>query len=301
MIEIIAKVENINQGLNFSNISVIDIDKQVLGLKLEPEVLEKIQVGKVYRIYYEAITNELKPYNKLIKIDAAEEVLDSVTLSEVLDKFYIYAPLKMEVMKEEIEKYLGNINNKYIKLIVSSLYEKYKNNFYIHPAATKFHHAFVGGLAYHTLSILRLVEPFLKVYPYLNSDLIYGGIIIHDICKIDEMTGVDGEYTNEGLLIGHIVMVTNEIDKIASINNIGDKEEVMLLKHIALSHHGIPNYGSPKKPQIGEALLIWYLDTIDSKLHPLGDALEDTASGKFTNMISALDKQRFYKANIKDE
>ncbi|MBE0700567.1 MAG: metal-dependent phosphohydrolase, partial [Acholeplasmataceae bacterium] len=78
-------------------------------------------------------------------------------------------------------------------------------------------------------------------------------------------------------------------------------EEVLLLKHMILSHHGQFNFGSPKKPQTGEALLLWYLDTIDSKFTVLGEALEETNEGLFTTMVSVLDRMRFYKDSTKKE
>ena len=74
---------------------------------------------------------------------------------------------------------------------------------------------------------------------------------------------------------------------------------MLLLKHLIVSHHGLLNFGSPKKPQIGEALLLWYIDTIDSKFSELGSNLKQTQKGEFTQSIGVLDKMRFYHPNIK--
>ena len=147
--------------------------------------------------------------------------------------------------------------------------------------------------------MLKLIDPFLTIYPYLNPDLLYAGTILHDMSKIEEISGVDGEYTKEGLLIGHLVMQTIDVDRIATQLGYQDEEEVLLLKHMIISHHGQYNFGSPKKPQTGEALLLWFIDTIDSKFTVLGEALESTAEGTFTTMLSVMDKMKFYKPKSK--
>ena len=82
--------------------------------------------------------------------------------------------------------------------------------------------------------MLKLIEPMLNVYTYLNKDLLYAATILHDISKIDEMTGVDGEYTKEGVLIGHLVMGSIEVEMSALKLGYQDTEEVLLLKHLIL-------------------------------------------------------------------
>ena len=232
---------------------------------------------------------------KCVDITSVEEVLSPEELSHVLDHFYVYAPKSLVDIKKGVESYLGKIKSHVLKEVTSNIYEANKKKFYMHPAATKFHHAYVGGLAYHTLTMLSLIDNFIEVYPFLNRDLLYAATILHDMSKIDEISGVDGEYTKEGLLIGHLVMQTITIDKEADKLGYKDKEDILLLKHMILSHHGQFHYGSPKKPQTGEALLLWFIDTIDSKFTVLGESLEDTKEGTFTQMVSVLDRMRFYK------
>lgn len=297
--DVVAKVETFNVGENFSNMAVIDTNKKTFSIRFERKDLNKFEVGKSY--LFTCIVEELdnRVIHTLVKFDLIEDVLSDEELSEVLPKLYNYAPLSRNELKIGITNYLNKIDNKNIKIIVDELFKKYENKFFIHPAGMRMHHAYFGGLAYHTLTMLNLVEPFIREYKYLNKDVLYGGIILHDLGKIDEMTGVDGEYTTEGLLLGHLVTLAIEIEKIAIKHNIEDSEEVLILKHIAISHHGIPQFGAAKKPQTAEALLIWYLDTIDSKLSPLGDEYENTKTGEFTSNLGALDRMRFYKDKIK--
>jgi len=298
--EVIAKVESINHGVHFCNTTVLTLDGEHINLKLDFEQLRLIALGKIYQFRAQAIVKlEDELILKTLEIKKAETVLSAEALAKALEHFYVYAPLPMMDIKKGIESYLNKIDNPILKDITKHLYDKNQNAFYMHPAATKFHHAYVGGLSYHTFTMLKLIDPFLTVYPYLDKNLLYAGTILHDMSKISEISGVDGEYTKEGLLIGHLVMQTIDVDQVSCELGVKDSEEVLLLKHMILSHHGQFNFGSPKKPQMGEALLLWFLDTIDSKFTVLGETLEDTAEGAFTQMISVLDKMRFYKPNLK--
>ena len=297
---IVAKVESINSGAHFCNTTVMTTEGEHINLKLEFEQLNELSMGKVYQFEALAIVKiEDELVLKCTKITPAETVLNDEALEEIIEKFYVYAPIPMMQIKKGIESYLNKIENDILKKITKTIYKANEKKFYLHPAATKFHHSYVGGLSHHTYTMLKLIDPFIHVYPYLNRDLLYAGTILHDMSKIAEISGVDGEYTKEGLLIGHLVMQTVDIDRVARELGYQDSEEVLMLKHMILSHHGQFNFGSPKKPQTGEALLLWFIDTIDSKFTVLGESLEDTTEGMFTQMISVMDKMKFYKHKIK--
>lgn len=296
---VVGKVESINHGAHFCNTTILTMDNEHINLKLDFDQMHKLALGKVYQFKATAIIKiEDELVLKCTEIIPAEKVLSPEKMAKVLDYFFVYAPIPMLEIKEGIESYLSKIENKIMKEITNIIYQKNIQTFYIHPAATKFHHAYVGGLSYHTLTMLKLVDPLIEIYPYLNRDLLYAGVLLHDISKIDEISGVDGEYTKEGLLIGHLVMQTVDIDRIAKELGYEDSEEVLLLKHMIISHHGQLNFGSPKKPQIGEALLLWFIDTIDSKFTVLGEVLSDTPKGAFTPLISVMDKMKFYKPKL---
>lgn len=298
--EIIALVDGVNQGPHFCNITVSSDSDEVINIKLTPKQLEGVKIGKAYLFKVKDVLKDIDKVNiTYISSKLIEDSLSDEQLDKLLPKFYDYAPLSPQTIRSGIEGYLEAINNKIYKTITQEIYNINKHQFYLHPAATKFHHAYVGGLSFHTYTMLRMVDTFIEIYPYLDKDLLYAGIILHDMQKIGEMTGANGTYTDEGKLIGHIAMGTIDIDNVARKHNFEDTEEVLLLKHTILSHHGLLNYGSPKKPQIGEALLIWYLDTIDSKFATLGEVYEDTEKGEFTQMIPVLDRMRFYKAKKK--
>ncbi|CCV64803.1 conserved hypothetical protein, similar to metal-dependent phosphohydrolase (HD domain protein) [Alteracholeplasma palmae J233] len=295
---VIGKVEGINKGTNFYNTTIGTEEGLHLNVKLDNNEVG-LQIGKVYQFKVVGVQKDEEVILVNESFDLIENVVDDAELDRLLKVFYQYAPLGLLEIKKEIESFLRKIKNKIIRDVTKKIYENNKKEFFLHPAATKFHHAYFGGLSYHTLTMLKMVDPFITIYPYLNSDLLYAGVILHDMAKIDEISGVDGEYTKEGQLLGHLVMGTIDLDRVAKELGYEDSEEVLMLKHLIISHHGQLNFGSAKKPQTGEALLLWFLDTIDSKFTVLGEQLELIEQGSFTPNIAVLDKARFYKDKIK--
>ncbi|PKG25443.1 3'-5' exoribonuclease YhaM [Niallia nealsonii] len=216
---------------------------------------------------------------------------DNVRLAEFLET----APLTQEVMLEKITQYIFEMNNSNIQRITRHLVKKYQQAFLEYPAATKNHHEFVSGLAYHVVSMLDLAKSIANLYPTLDTDLLYGGIILHDLGKVMELSGpISTVYTVEGNLLGHITIMVNEIGKAADELQI-QGEEVMILQHIVLSHHGKAEWGSPKAPLIKEAEIIHYIDNLDAKMNMLDRALERVKPGEFSERIFPLENRSFYK------
>lgn len=135
------------------------------------------------------------------------------------------------------------------------------------PAAKSIHHDCLGGLIEHTLSVTRIIAMLAGHYAAVNRDLVLAGAMLHDIGKIYELSFERGfDYTDEGRLIGHIVLGMELIsDRIALIAGF-PPQKAMLVKHMILSHHGQLEFGSPKRPKIPEALLLSYADDLDAKM-----------------------------------
>ena len=219
---------------------------------------------------------------------------DNVQTEDFLEK----APIPVEKMPEIVTEYIFAINNPKLQRITRYLLKKYEKQFFMYPAATTNHHEFVSGLAYHVVSMLRLAEKICELYPGLNKDLLYAGIILHDFGKVHELSGpVAASYTVEGTLLGHITMMVDEIGKAAQELGI-DGEEITLLKHIVLSHHGKAEWGSPKPPLVMEAEVLHHIDNLDAKINMMERALENTKPGQFTERIFALDNRSLYKPTI---
>lgn len=203
-----------------------------------------------------------------------------------------------EELYEELMQFFFEIKNPNISRITRYLIKKYQPELTVFPAASKNHHDYASGLLDHVVSMLRLGKAICGLYPTLNKDLIYSGIILHDIGKVKELTGpIATAYTVEGNLLGHITIMVDEIGQAAKELGI-DGEEVMILKHIVLSHHGKEEWGSPKKPMIQEAEILHYIDNIDAKMNMLTRALSKTKSGEFTERLFPLDNRSFYKPNF---
>jgi 3'-5' exoribonuclease len=264
---------------------------------------DEVSLNKIY--YFETEAVQFK--EKVHFLATSHTILGEMDLSDsrkekLLKYFYHYAPIETEVIRKDIEDAIENLENKIIKDITKTIYTKYRDDFYLYPAATKFHHAYISGLAYHTHSMLKLAEGFLKVYPFLNKDLVNAGIILHDICKIFEFDSYEGsEYTIKGKLIGHITMGASLIDSTAKELGYENEEEPMLLQHIVISHHYYGNFGSPRKPNIAEALIIHFIDNIDSKTTVLGEELNLVEVGHLTSSIGVLERERYYKHKLTKE
>ena len=184
--------------------------------------------------------------------------------------------------------------------IVRALYGKYEKEFYSYPAAKTNHHAFEAGLAYHTATMVRLADSIGDIYPQLNKSLLFAGIMLHDLAKVIELTGPENtEYTVRGNLIGHIALIDEEITKVLQDLKIDDqKEEVIVLRHVILSHHGLLEYGSPVRPKIMEAEIIHMIDNLDAEMMMMTTALGLIGPGEMTNKIFAMENRSFYKPNL---
>ena len=136
------------------------------------------------------------------------------------------------------------------------------------PAAKGMHHVYLGGLLEHSLSVARLVDQIMPLYPVLHRDLLIAGALLHDVGKVREMTYLRSfDYTDEGKLLGHISIGVEMIhEKIVQQEGF-PVELAMLLKHMILSHHGQYEFGSPKRPKTIEATVLNYLDDLDSKIN----------------------------------
>jgi 3'-5' exoribonuclease len=166
------------------------------------------------------------------------------------------------------------------------------------PAARQLHHAWLGGLLEHVVSLLGLAERVASQYPLLDRDLLVTGVILHDIGKIRELSWDIGfDYTVEGILLGHIQMGVDLVEKtIAALPGFPDRLRTIVL-HMILSHHGKLEFGSPKLPMIPEALVLNFVDDLDAKMQAVQSEFEKSArEGKgpdeMTGKVWALDNRQ---------
>ncbi|HLY42085.1 MAG TPA: HD domain-containing protein [Terracidiphilus sp.] len=166
------------------------------------------------------------------------------------------------------------------------------------PAARQLHHAWLGGLLEHVVSLLKLGDRVAPHYPVLHRDLLLTGVILHDIGKIRELEwSVGFDYTVEGTLLGHIPMGVEMVEK--AIDKLPDFPPRLrtLVVHLILSHHGKLEFGSPKLPMIPEALVLNFLDDLDAKMQAVASefeksAREGKAADELTGRVWALDNRQ---------
>jgi 3'-5' exoribonuclease len=164
------------------------------------------------------------------------------------------------------------------------------------PAAKTIHHAYVGGLLEHILSICGVMKFLGSHYNFLNQDLLYFGAIFHDIGKTWELDFKEGiQYTDKGRLVGHMNIACELVDRF-SAKILGFKEDMKdTLKHIILSHHGRLEYGSPKRPKFLEALVVAMIDDLDSKLNTISQfMINELPSGESWSRYSQQFDRYFY-------
>jgi len=166
------------------------------------------------------------------------------------------------------------------------------------PAAKQLHHAWLGGLLEHVVSLLTLADRVAPHYPLLDRDLLLTGVILHDIGKVHELSWEIGfEYTVEGMLLGHIQMGAALAEKtIDSLPGFPPKLKTLIL-HMILSHHGKLEFGSPKLPMIPEALVLNFLDDLDAKIQAMTGEFEKCiregkSADELTGKVWALDQRQ---------
>lgn len=235
---------------------------------------------------------------KVEKIRLAKEE-DGLDLNE----FIPAAPEDPDIMYRELQGYIEKIENRDIKNIVTHIIDMGREKLLVYPAAVQNHHSIKGGLLYHVYKMLLAGERMTEIYPSLNRDLLFAGIILHDIAKLDEIEaddmGIVSDYTTEGYLLGHIVQGIKAIDRAAQ--EVGAAEETsILLQHMVLSHHYEPEFGSPRRPMIPEAEMLHYLDMIDARMFDMDKALRHTEVKQFSDKVWVLHNRKLYKAALED-
>lgn len=224
-------------------------------------------------------------------IVAACEPIDSKEVNA--DDFIAKAKGDPESMFKDLVEIVKSLPEVYIRdLLLNVLGDaEVERRLKTWQAGKSIHHAYQSGLLEHILSCARLSQS-LSAHYNVNESYVVAGAILHDLCKIYELTdGANVEYTEEGKLVGHLVKGVELVDKY-SYRIKGFPHQVKLhLKHILLSHHGHYEYGSPKVPQTSEAMLLHLIDMMDSKMHSFETIKRnDQNTGRWSGYVKHLDR-----------
>ncbi|AEA33022.1 3'-5' exoribonuclease YhaM family protein [Hippea maritima] len=220
-----------------------------------------------------------------------------------VDKSAFLPSTKKDISKlqEELLALIDSLKHVGLKKLLEEIFlkEDFLEKFSKAPAAKTMHHAYVGGLIEHTVSVGKIASELSEEYPGIDRDLLVSCALLHDIGKVYELDPTTFNYTTEGKLIGHIVigytLVQNAIDKL----NVLSEEKKLNLLHCILAHHGEYEYGSPKKPKTKEAVLINMIDVLDSRMQPVLDVKVDENTG-WSDMVRIIGKSIYAPKSSKE-
>ncbi|MGN0802921.1 MAG: 3'-5' exoribonuclease YhaM family protein [Candidatus Faecivicinus sp.] len=279
-----------SNGSKFLDMTLCDISGEV-NAKMWDSYTPAPNVADVLRVRGMMTEYNGKPQLRVDKMRVAAET-DDFDMSALAP----CAPRPAAEMLDFILNRVDAFRDPELKQLVLTRLEECGDKLNYYPAASKLHHAERSGLLHHTSTMLRMAGHVCEVYPTLDSDLLAAGVILHDLCKISEMDsdeiGMVSDYTAEGMLIGHLVQGVAELARLG--RDLGVKKETMLLlEHMILSHHDLPEYGSPKKPMFPEAEVLHVLDLLDARMFEMNRALATTQPGAFTDRIWSLDRKLY--------
>ena len=228
--------------------------------------------------------------------------LRSAAAAEVDPKDFLPAtPLDVEAMWGELRGYVAGFANEDLKRLVLAFLddEEIGPAFKAAPAAKVLHHAWLGGLLEHVVTLVRVCRATAPFYPEVDPDLLVTGAILHDIGKVRELHwGTSFGYTLEGQMIGHISIAQGMLrEKVRALAPFSEKLRV-LVEHMILSHHGKYEFGSPKLPMTPEALLLNVLDDLEAKMQVMRNefgkaAANGKGAGEMTEWVRSMERSLF--------
>lgn len=244
------------------------------------------------------------------KLQANFEEIEGVNKSDIPDLGLLIpaAPLPQEVMKRELTALIDSIQDPdYSYMVKQVLGLNYiSERFDVIPGGKSMHHDYLFGLLYHTYRMAKSADALCTVYTDANRDLLLAGTILHDVGKVLEFeinsNGLVETYSSYGNLLGHLYMGANLIGTTKPDETCSSEynEKRLLLQHMLLSHHGIPEYGAVKRPCFFEAYLLHAIDLIDSRADMFDSVEKNLKPGECSSKIFALETC-VYKPNLKEE
>ncbi|CAN5189802.1 OB-fold nucleic acid binding domain-containing protein [soil metagenome] len=224
--------------------------------------------------------------------------------------FMAHTEFDIGVLEGKLRNYLLKLGNPHLKALAECFLmdEQILKDFRTCPAGVKLHHAYVGGLLEHTVTMMEIAEKLIAFYPAVDRDQILMGLFLHDIGKTRELTFQRAfGYCDEGQLIGHITMGSEMLmEKAAKVPDLtGEpfpRELLVRLKHMILSHHGTLEHGSPKVPMTPEAMLLHHIDNMDTRMHMvMRDLKDDSRNATAWTPYNTNMQRRFYKGGAEGD
>jgi 3'-5' exoribonuclease len=308
-------VSEITENQKVDSIFLVKSKSQAMGKTGKPYVYLKLsdKAGEIKGYIWDNV-DKLAPLfeaGDIIKVKSKSSLFQnelqlSITEIEKIDfknlaaedaaLFFKSSNNDIESMYNDLKTALKeNLTDEYIIKLIDKFLEdeNYVKLLKTLPAAKSIHHAYVGGLLEHTLSMLKtgvfLAEHYKK---YVIKDVLLAAIFLHDAGKIEELKIKNNviEYSDEGRLLGHIVLGSSAVErKISEINGFPENLKLILI-HSIIAHHGEMEYGSPKRPKTTEAFLLHYIDNMDSKVNQIADFIDNCDNALWSRYSKPLDR-----------
>ena len=289
-----------SNGGKYLDMTLCDLSGEV-NAKMWDGLAQPPAVAQVVRLRGMMLEYNGRPQLRVEKMRAATEADDYD-----MEALTPCAPFPPNEMLDAILSRANAIRDDQMKALVLRRLEECGDRLRYYPAASKLHHAERSGLLHHTSTMLRAAEAICGIYPTRDADLLAAGVILHDLCKVTEMDadeiGMVSDYTAEGMLIGHLVQGVAELNRLGRELDVRP-ELLMMLEHMVLSHHDLPEYGSPKPPMFPEAEVLHVLDLLDARMFEMNRELQNALPGGFTERIWSLNRKLYRRkeAPVVDE
>ena len=244
-------------------------------------------IGDFSELDYIYISGDVTVFNGSIQVNIRR--LRKAQDGEYVPSDYLpMSPLDNDGMYNQLKNVIETVGNPYLHSLLTAFFvedQDFVAVFRKKSAAKTVHHGFVGGLMQHTLAVTRLCKFYTKAYPVLDHDLLISAALLHDIGKTREISDFpENDYTDDGQLLGHIYMGAEMIAaRAAAIEGFPGKL-LSELQHCILAHHGELEYGSPKTPELMEAMALNLADNTDAKMETFTEAVEDKEPDKWLGM-----------------
>lgn len=270
-----------------------DASGRIQAVWWEPDqsAIEELEEGDIVKIKGTVAQYRGKAQLKVVKLRPAKE--DEYNLADLLP----HSQFTKDELKGKILSLTERVENSYIRKLLD-LFWNDQGFFdeYLKAAGGKlWHHAFIGGLAEHSLNVTELCLDIARKYPYLDRDLLIFGGLFHDMGKMYQYKITSFiDYSDEGRLIGHISMADSIITEKAGQIETFPPNLLMKLRHLILSHHGQIEFASPVVPQIPEAFVLYYVDELDAKMGAIDRIREKTGGSGWSEYVNLISRHIYF-------
>jgi 3'-5' exoribonuclease len=259
-------VRSKKDGARYLALTLCDRTGQIEARMWETDGAGEFAPGDVVKV-----KGQVCRYNEKLQINV-DKIRRAAANEYELSDFVPQSERNVDEMWAELEGWVASFGDQDLKALLEAFLKDGQVAAALRqaPAAKGMHHAWMGGLLEHVLSLMGMCELAAGHYPQVNRDLLLTGVALHDIGKLRELRwGTSFDYTLEGQMLGHITIGIGMIEeKIAAIPNFPAAKRV-LVEHLVLSHHGHYEFGSPKLPMTAEAMVLHYLDDLDAKMQTM--------------------------------